>query len=82
MRKLLLLGTIGAAFAFGAAGAYAVPANSPYATFEPQAVDPGLTPDGQLVSEGRSAYVAGGAAYGLETGIPTPEDRTYYSRGK
>ena len=39
MRNLLLLGTIGAALAFGAANAYAIPANSPYALAEPQAVE-------------------------------------------
>ena len=79
MRKFLLIGTAATSLVFGAAGAYAIPANSPYATWEPQAVDPGVAGP---MNEGRSAYVDGQDAYAPVATIPTPEDSTYYSRGK
>jgi len=84
MRKLLVLGTIGAAFALGAGAAYALPANSPYAIWEPQSVDPGWAPAGEpAINEGRSAFVEGSPGYdSFAPSIATPEDRTYYSRGK
>lgn len=46
MRSLLLAGTAGLLIALGATGAYAVPANSPYATMVPPgAVDGATAPD-------------------------------------
>jgi|HubBroStandDraft_1064217.scaffolds.fasta_scaffold598549_1 hypothetical protein len=75
MRNAILIGTIGAALAFGAANAYAFPASSPYAIWSPQGVDQGFV-------EGRAAYVDGnGMAYG-PTFVQNPEDYTYYSRGR
>ena len=71
MRNLLLAGTAGLFLAFGAASAYAVPQNSPYATMvPPDAVDgysgyeqapvyadPGYNPGYGVMNEGRAAYV-------------------------
>jgi hypothetical protein len=63
MRNLLLAGTAGLFLTLGAAAAYAVPQNSPYATMvSPDAVDgystdnyPNYGNSGMI--EGRSAYV-------------------------
>jgi hypothetical protein len=63
MRNALLAGTAGLLLCLGAAAAYAVPQNSPYATMvPPDAVegyttgnDPGYGNDAMI--EGRSAYV-------------------------
>ena len=71
MRNILLAGTTGLFLALGAASAYAVPQNSPYATMVPPgAVDGDAGPYGQqypaypdsgypdgYMTEGRSAYV-------------------------
>ena len=67
MRNLLMAGaTAGLFLAFGAASAYAVPQNSPYATMVPPGAVDGYAPtapdDGYYygdpaVVEGRSAYV-------------------------
>jgi hypothetical protein len=73
MRKLILLGTIGMSVVFGAANAYAITANSPYAIWEPQAVD-------VQMNEGRAAYDENGAMIGRRG--PTWEESTAYSRGK
>jgi hypothetical protein len=77
LRNAILIGTIGAALAFGAANAYAFPANSPYAIWNPQGVDQGFV-------EGRAAYVDGnGMAYEpTMTQSQSPEDYSYYSRGR
>ncbi|WP_158815577.1 hypothetical protein [Methylocapsa sp. S129] len=81
MRKFLLLGTIGAAVALGAANAYALPSSSPYALSEPQAVDSYTQPDSGYgaMNEGRAAFVQGGVS---GWSGPSYEDSTYYSRGK
>lgn len=92
MQKLLLIGAVGAAVALGSANAYALPANSPYAIWLPQSVDSGVAPmvGEEPMREGRSAFVQGGPAdlqtapgydYGA-TNVQTPEEQTYYSRGK
>jgi hypothetical protein len=73
MRNLLLFGTVGAAIVVGAGGAYAIPSNSPYAIWEPQAVE-------AQMSEGRAAYDQGSAAGAPQR--PSWEESTYYSRGK
>jgi hypothetical protein len=67
MRNLLLAGTAGLFVALGAANAYAVPQNSPYATMVPPGAVDGYAPDDSPVYgaplladpmvEGRSAYV-------------------------
>jgi hypothetical protein len=79
MRNLLLAGTAGLFLAFGAASAYAVPQNSPYATMVPPAAVDGYTPDGSAYAcpgdsaqvgcpdgmvEGRAAVVDPDYAYG------------------
>jgi len=73
MRNLLLLGTIGTALAFGAANAYAIPANSPYALAEPQAVD-------SAMNEGRAALDQDSAMTARRG--PSWEESTYFSRGR
>jgi hypothetical protein len=74
-----LFGIAAAALSLGAVDSYALPANSPYAIWEPQSVDSGAAP----MSEGRSAYAPGesGETF-MAPRISTPEDTTYYSRGK
>jgi hypothetical protein len=95
MRNVILIGSTAAALIFGAASAYAIPPNSPYATWEPQAVDGQMAPGSYDESgpnllnplglfEGRSAYVE------RDTPAPdmtpwqatSPEDSTYFSRGR
>jgi hypothetical protein len=64
MRNFLLIGAAGLLLTVGAAAAYAVPQNSPYATIlSPEAVDGYSTDNDQgygntVMVEGRSAYVA------------------------
>lgn len=94
MRNLLLIGSAAAALTLGAASAYAVPPNSPYATFEPQAVDGQMAPPAydeggpSLLNpfglfEGRSAYVAPGYIADMAPwNAATPENYTYFSRGR
>ena len=111
MRKTLIFGCTALAVSLGAASAYALPPNSPYAIWSPQAVDPPAVdygpgygayapnnygyvapaPDAYgapPMVEGRSAYVEGDRQpyaerpYGMEQTIPTPEDQTYFSRGR
>ena len=72
MRKLILLGTIGMSLAFGAANAFAITANSPYAIWEPQAVD-------VQMNEGRATYDENAAMIGARG--PSWEESTAYSRG-
>ena len=93
MRSFLMAGAAAVALALGASSAYALPPNSPYAIWLPQSVDgaqgygydaggpsllqalvPGL-------NEGRSAYVSGEPAP-YNSPITSPEDSTYYSRGR
>ena len=70
MRNILLAGTAGLFLTLGAASAYAVPQNSPYATMVPPSavdgyqpdngpsyVDPGYTYDNEPMIEGRAAEV-------------------------
>jgi hypothetical protein len=70
LRNLLLTGTAGLFLALGAANAYAVPQNSPYATIVPPGAvdgynydpapvygDQGYGSEGAPMVEGRSAYV-------------------------
>ena len=77
MRKLVLLGAAASALVLGAASAYAVPQNSPYATMVPPDAVDGYAPydnqapyygdpgtSGGGVVEGRSAYVGDDSDYG------------------
>jgi hypothetical protein len=81
MRNLLLAGTAGLFLSLGAATAYAVPQNSPYATMvPPDAVDGYIPPpvyvvpaDGAVMVDGRSAYVEGTPVY-------APAQPTYVER--
>jgi hypothetical protein len=73
MRKLILLGTIGMALVLNVASAYAITANSPYAIWEPQAVE-------STMNEGRAAYDENGVMTGAHG--PTWEESTAFSRGK
>jgi len=73
MRKLILLGTIGISLALNAASAFAITANSPYAIWEPQAVE-------STMNEGRAAYDENGAMIGSRG--PSWEESTAFSRGK
>jgi hypothetical protein len=63
MRNLLMAGTAGLFLALGAASAYAVPQNSPYATMAPPGAVDGYTQgngpmyNDEPMVEGRSAYV-------------------------
>ena len=45
MRRLLLIGSAAATLILGASSAYAVPPNSPYAIWAPQAVDGAMAPE-------------------------------------
>jgi hypothetical protein len=72
MRNLLIAGTAGLFLTLGAANAYAVPANSPYATMVPPGLVDGATaPDNSMdymgsdpnLVEGRSAYIDPDYAY-------------------
>jgi hypothetical protein len=101
MRKMLYLGITGAALLLGAASAYALPPNSPYAIWTPHAVDRAMPPEGQIYGgpnvygtarresgeriKGQSTYVYPDTESGLR-GDPwqdvSPENRTYYSRGR
>jgi hypothetical protein len=93
MRDMISMISAAAAVAvlgFGASTALALPANSPYAIFVPQSVDPGVPTSAwgtgpQTRVEGRAAAVGQGSApvYAPDVQtVPTPEDRTIYSRGK
>jgi hypothetical protein len=94
MRKLFLIGSAAAALTLGAASAYAIPPNSPYAIWEPQAVDGQMAPPAydqggpSLLNpfglfEGRSAYVAPDSAPDMTPWqATTTEDSTFYSRGR
>ena len=91
MRKMFLLGAAAAALLLGAANAYALPPNSPYAIFVPESVDgansgaAGYWNPLGAVFEGRSAYVAGAPDYAYAPGasqVLPAEDWTYYSRGR
>jgi hypothetical protein len=93
MRNVLMAGAAAVALTLGASSAYALPPNSPYAIWVPQSVDgysgygndagspsllqalaPGL-------NEGRSAFTPSEPVpYG--SSVVTPEDSTYYSRGR
>jgi hypothetical protein len=85
MRKTLLLGTTAVMLALGAATAYAVPPNSPYAILVPGAVDDGI------MFDGGPAYVAGDPGYGYQGGAlsgpgwidpaPMTEGRSAYLYG-
>lgn len=93
MRNFLMAGAAAVALALGASSAYALPPNSPYAIWVPESVDgysgygngaaspsllqalvPGL-------NEGRAAYAPSEPAP-YSSSIMTPEDSTYYSRGR
>jgi hypothetical protein len=105
MRNFLLAGTAAVVVGLAASSAFAFPANSPYAIWEPEAVDQGIAPYGGFagdrrydagvprhrefiepgLNEGRSAFVEGDPdPYGDQFGwtVQTPEDSTYYSRGR
>ena len=93
MRNILMAGAAAAALIVGASSAYALPPNSPYAMWVPQSVDgnPGYGSDAggpsllqALVpgmNEGRAAYAPSEPAP-YASSIATPEDNTYYSRGR
>ncbi len=93
MRSFLIAGAAAAALALGASSAYALPPNSPYAIWIPQSVDgnSGYGVDGGGASlfqalvpglnEGRAAYAPGEPAP-YNSSITSPEDSTYYSRGR
>lgn len=51
MRNFLLAGTAAVVVGLAASSAFAFPANSPYAIWEPQAVDQGMTPDGGFAGD-------------------------------
>ena len=74
MRNLILAGAAALTLALGASSAFALPPNSPYALSEPQAVDQGA------ISEGRAAYENGVQAPAWQ--LTSPEDSTFYSRGR
>jgi hypothetical protein len=93
MRNLLLTGAAGLLLTLGAAAAYAVPQNSPYATMlPPDAVDGYSTDNDQGygnsgMSEGRSTYVDPQYGYDdagyADTGYgyyssPAPVGRLYF----
>lgn len=96
MRNYVIAGAAAAAIVLGASSAYALPPNSPYAIWVPESVDQGMpAPNGAFagsdsllqalepgaMNEGRAAFVAGEPSdSGMQ--IETPEDRTYYSRGR
>jgi hypothetical protein len=92
VRNFIIAGAAAAAIALGASSAYALPPNSPYAIWVPESVDQGVpAPNGAFTgsnfdaagssNEGRAAFVSGDSG---TTGMltETPEDRTYYSRGR
>jgi hypothetical protein len=72
MRSLLLAGSAGLFLALGAANAYAVPQNSPYATMVPPDAVDGYTPNGGAFYPDQT--------YGYEDGSPsgTVEGRAAY----
>lgn len=85
MRKIILLATTAVVITLGAASANANPnlrpEQTPYAVLEPQTVAPLPT------SEGRAAFTNDNADrwsgyLGAAPVVTTPEDRTYYSRGR
>ena len=61
MRGLLLAGTAGLFLAFGAANAYAVPPNSPYATMVPPDAVDGYSQNGVAYPDQGYGYVYGDA---------------------
>jgi hypothetical protein len=68
MRTMLVAGTAGVFLALSAASAYAVPPNSPYATMVPPGAVDGEAPyygqpRGEVIIEGRSAYVEDDPGY-------------------
>jgi len=66
MNKLLILGMATAGLTLAAASAEAgVPYNSPYAIWEPQAIDPEISPDGR-------AFVSGAPRYARDAYNPGP----------
>ena len=69
MRNLLLAGAAGLFLAIGAANAYAVPQNSPYATLVPPNAVDGY--------DSGSGPVYGGQDYGYES-EPTVQERSAY----
>jgi hypothetical protein len=84
MRNFLTAGALAITLALGASSAYALPPTSPYAIWVPQSVDqPAGSNDGVpgAVNEGRSAFVARDADSNSSQTM-TPEDQTYYSRGR
>jgi hypothetical protein len=95
MRNLIFIGATAAALMFGAVSAYALPPNSPYAIWEPQAVEGQMYPQSYGDSgpsllnpfglfEGRSAYVEreSVASDMTPSQYTSPEDATYFSRGR
>jgi hypothetical protein len=59
MNRTFLLGAAAVALSLGAVNAYAgVPYNSPYATWEPQAIDPEVSPNGRDFVSGVPPYAA------------------------
>jgi hypothetical protein len=74
MRNLILAGAAALTLALGASSAFALPPNSPYALSAPQAVDQGT------MSEGRAAYENRDSNFTWQ--FASPEDSTYYSRGR
>jgi hypothetical protein len=88
MRNLILTATTVAALVLGSASAFAIgggniaPEASPYALLAPQTL--GAPAFGGGLYEGRSAFVGEQAAPAAVApwAVQTPEDRTYYSRGR
>jgi hypothetical protein len=78
MQKLIIA-TLGASIALGAANAYAIPASSPYALAEPQAIDGAMQNRQGSMVEGRAGFVDDSAT--MRRG-PTWEESTAYSHGK
>jgi hypothetical protein len=93
MRSFLIAGAAAAALIVGASSAYALPPNSPYAIWVPQSVDgnPGYGSDAggpsllqglvPGLNEGRAAYAPSAPAPYAAPAM-SPEDSTYYSRGR
>jgi hypothetical protein len=86
MRNIILTGAAAVVLSLGAASAFAMgggnlsPEASPYAVIAPQTLAPQGTHEGRAAYESFQSLSAPQPAY--ETPAATPEDRTYFSRGR
>jgi hypothetical protein len=88
MRNVIFTAATVAALVLGSASAFAIgggniaPEASPYALLAPQTL--GAPELGGRLNEGRSAFVGEQAAPAVVApwAVQTPEDSTYYSRGR